>query len=432
MTWLDRLLADGVPPRFVPVLLAFGGRHAPAPDQLGDRLGADIVEVLSGEVDRKQAAMFVRRFDAVLRLLNELDLSVLKQGITHRAWEILHAPGPRAIRIRALVDFYWSQCAVERHRASDHIPLLDMLPAPYHQVAPGIEHARLSGPTEYGPVRINLLRVTGRRMRAIDCRGQGSLVEVADKADASAAISGGFFLYSEPDIAPWSRRTDPVGLLVSDGQVLSPPVFPRSAVIQRADGRYAIDRIGLVDVVTRAQADVGPNEASVADVGNRVVARGRNLRVPLNGYVAASVRTWDPGDVRDAMAGGPALLGVLDAIDRVAEGFCGSAPPVTFAHDETGDANLLPRMAVGVDPEGRLVAAAVDGRNVEVAPGFTLWQLQALMRGLGCVDAMNLDGGSSKRMVVCGQQVDLSTTEVVGSTGSSGAVRPVNTALLFS
>ena len=37
-----------------------------------------------------------------------------------------------------------------------------------------------------------------------------------------------------------------------------------------------------------------------------------------------------------------------------------------------------------------------------------------LMRALGCVRAMNLDGGSSKRMVVNGHTVDLSTTEVRG------------------
>ena len=430
MTWLERLLTDGVPERFVPVLLAFGGHHAPAPHHIAESL--NVVEVLSAEVDRQQAEMFLRRFEAVRKLLSELQLPALTAGFTHRAWEVLHAPGPRAIRFRALVDFYWSQCAVERHRSMNHTPLFDILPPRYTQVATGIEHARLCGPTEVGPVRINLLRVTGRRMRAVDCRGQGSLVEVAHRAGATAAISGGFFLYSEPDIAPWSRRTDPVGLLVSDGEVLSPPVFPRSAVLQRADGRYRIERIGLPDVLTRAAAKIGPDEPSVAVVGDRVVARGRRLTVPLNGYVAPAPRAWDLGEVRDAMAGGPALLGFPDAIDRIAEGFCGSAPPVTFAHDETGDANLLPRMAVGVDAQGRLVAAAVDGRNVEVAPGFTLRQLQSLMRGLDCVQAMNLDGGSSKRMVICGEQVDLSTTEVVGSTGSGRAVRPVNTALLFS
>jgi len=97
-----------------------------------------------------------------------------------------------------------------------------------------------------------------------------------------------------------------------------------------------------------------------------------------------------------------------------AEDFWRTAPPVTFSQDETGDQNLLPRMGVGVDAEGRLLCAAVDGRN-EAALGMTLAGLGELMALLGCQDALNLDGGSSKRMCVRGEIVDLPTTEVARS-----------------
>ena len=128
-----------------------------------------------------------------------------------------------------------------------------------------------------------------------------------------------------------------------------------------------------------------------------------------------------------AMAGGPKLLG--DDIDLPQDGFVGTAPPRTFSGDETGDCNLLPRMAVGLLPNGDAVFAAVDGRNFERALGVTLAQLSALMRCLGCTVAMNLDGGSSKRLVV-GQAVrDLPTTDIVGGAIQSAGVRPVRTAL---
>ena len=89
-----------------------------------------------------------------------------------------------------------------------------------------------------------------------------------------------------------------------------------------------------------------------------------------------------------------------------AEDFQKSAPPVTFSQDETFDQNLLPRMAAGIDSQGTLFFAAIDGRNFHRAPGMTLEQTARWMQALGCITAMNLDGGSSKRMVVQNQVVD--------------------------
>ena len=56
-----------------------------------------------------------------------------------------------------------------------------------------------------------------------------------------------------------------------------------------------------------------------------------------------------------------------------------------------------------------------------------------LLIALGCHTAMNLDGGSSKRMVIGDRAVDLPSTEVVGGGGERrpARVRPVHTALLF-
>ncbi len=107
-------------------------------------------------------------------------------------------------------------------------------------------------------------------------------------------------------------------------------------------------------------------------------------------------------------------------------------PPVTFSQDETGDRNLLPRLAAGLDDAGRLHLAAVDGRHLDRALGLTLAGTADLMRALGCHTATNLDGGSSKRMVVRGRIVDLPSTEVRGGGAAAQArSRPVHTAVLM-
>jgi exopolysaccharide biosynthesis protein len=113
-----------------------------------------------------------------------------------------------------------------------------------------------------------------------------------------------------------------------------------------------------------------------------------------------------------------------------AEDFWGTAPPVTFSQDETGDHNRLPRLAAGLRPDGTLIIAAIDGRNFDRALGLTLADTARLMSELGCVRATNLDGGSSKRMVVLGHTLDLPTTEILARPGPA-PIRPVYTAVLF-
>ena len=284
--------------------------------------------------------------------------------------------------------------------------------------------------------------------------GRGlTLVEDVREAGALAAVSGGFFLYSEADIDPPSARYDPVGLLVSDGRLVAPPVFRRGALLVDSSGDVHLGPLGLAELrahvgarelelgraVTRAQAVVGPDEPSLAIVGHRVVAAGASLPVPLNGFVVpgtgapSDVVIWElPPAWRQAVAGGPTLLRAgRPALDYRAEDFWGSAPPVTFSQDETGDRNLLPRLAVGQRPDGQLIFAAVDGRDFERALGITLGGLARLLAVLGCRDAVNLDGGSSKRMVVGDAAVDLASTEVQGAGQGSAPVRPVHTAVLI-
>jgi hypothetical protein len=393
---------------------------------------------------------------------------------------ILAAPSGRATRIRALADFYFSWAGLHLHRRSpaSHATVEALAAATaWRPVAPGVEHGRIAGGSDMGPVHVNLLRVDPRRVRleAVDCRdvaarGESFASHVRARG-AIAGVSGGYFLYSEPDIEPPSQRFDPVGLLVQDGVVLSPPVFERGSLLVEGDGAVSIDRVGLRHAelglpdgrrlrpselhdraTNRALGRHGPDVPSMAVVGDAIVAVGRSLPVPLNGFVVRLPEAWaEPttaaprvgervrypvihgpaGPVHTGIAGGPLLLrDGRPVLDMRAEDFWGTAPPVTFSQDETGDRNLLPRLAAGLTVEGTLVLAAIDGRNFERALGMTLHGVARLLAALGCHVATNLDGGSSKRMVVEGRALDLASTEIVSEGVASVSVRPVHTALL--
>jgi hypothetical protein len=216
--------------------------------------------------------------------------------------------------------------------------------------------------------------------------------------------------------------------------------FRPSVVHNRATGRHAPDVLGFAVVV------------------DEIVAVGRSLPVPLNGFVvplsevlaeALAEPLAEPlalrvgervrypvihgptGPVHTGLAGGPLLLHEgRPVLAMREEDFWGTAPPVTFSQDETGDRNLLPRLAAGLTPDGMLLLAAVDGRNFERALGMTLGGVARLLAALGCHVATNLDGGSSKRMVVEGRARDLASTEIVAEGIASVSVRPVHTGVL--
>ena len=59
------------------------------------------------------------------------------------------------------------------------------------------------------------------------------------------------------------------------------------------------------------------------------------------------------------------------------------------------DPVLYPRTAVGIKADGSVLLYVNDGRQAPVSVGMTFRELAEVMRDLGCVDALNLDGGGS-------------------------------------
>lgn len=110
--------------------------------------------------------------------------------------------------------------------------------------------------------------------------------------------------------------------------------------------------------------------------------------------------------------------GVLDSI--------GGAPiiiddgVITTSKCPTYLCKIHPRTAVGTTADGHVLIVVVDGRMRKSA-GMTMLQLARTMKDLGCVEALNLDGGGSSEMWIQGEIVN---------KPSDGRERRVSSALL--
>lgn len=454
------------------------------------QLVEQISSELQAEVDAEQANMFARRFESVQQILLDLSSSLpeahlLLIGLVCTVCDLLHASHPRVLRVRAAIDFYYSHAAVLFHQQKNPSSL-SWKEAVHHiqwsTLHSTVLHGRLEAMTLYGPVHIHLLKAWNVDIQTVDCRSvykKDGFAQWVEECRAIAGVSGGFFLYSETDISKPSQRTDPVGLLVTEGHVQNPPVFNRASLVQYSSGAFCIEQRSMLNVslswgqhsVQIAQTNalegiesevVAFNRAwgtslplhicpSFSVVGTEIVESGVGVTdIPLAGSLVVLPTSWSqvlplPGQriqytlpymqgapIQSAMAGGPMLVqnGIVQ-IDLKREDFDHTAPPVTFSQDETFDQNRLPRMAAGMTAKNELILAAIDGRHFHRAPGLTLHQTAELMQALGCVNAMNLDGGSSKRMAVQGHVCDLSTTEVMTSPSKIKSVRPVHSAILL-
>ncbi len=148
-----------------------------------------------------------------------------------------------------------------------------------------------------------------------------------------------------------------------------------------------------------------------------IVARGNKaqtlaaLRPDRKVLVNIETGGFDWSKVDNAIGGGPFLIrnGRI-AIGAVEEGF-------NTAFSETRH----PRTAVGKTREGDIWFVTVDGRQA-ISVGASLRELAEIMQRLGCIEAMNFDGGGSSTLHLLGVTVN---------RPSDLAERPVSNAVLF-
>jgi exopolysaccharide biosynthesis protein len=215
---------------------------------------------------------------------------------------------------------------------------------------------------------------------ADDADGVETGSEFASRTRARVVLNAGYFRMGEEPMRH-------VGLLMVDGQIIEPAVdsvlrdgsryfLARGALGFMADGTPDIAWVSSRDGILYEWEDPPPNAPDT-----------RVTELELDGLAE-----WG---ARHAVAAGPVL--VMDGAMRVAtnaEVFFGTTIP-----------EVHPRTAAGTTSDGRLIVAVVDGRQRD-SRGLDLAELAALMLDLGCVEAVNLDGGGSSTLGVDGTLVN--------------------------
>jgi exopolysaccharide biosynthesis protein len=346
-------------------------------------------------------------------------------------------------------------------------------------VGPGIEHvtikrgdfaAVLGG--DYWSIHALLVDPAKARLElgiALDeIVGAEKTSSIASRHGAAAAVNGGYFR------TEGLLKGEPAGLLAAAGRILSEPAKGRAslAVAELA----GLTRIAVAHIRVKAEviADSARGARSSRPVdgfnrdrgtdhlivftpefhrttltdpsGTEAIVRGGKVievrdktgsaPIPSDGIVisgrgaaaewirsrllpgtAIEIRTEIkaepplPFDADFLIGGGPRLLREGKVVPSEAD-----------AYPDGFYASRHPRTAVGVRADGCLVLAAVDGRQPGLSVGMTIAELAGLMAELGCVEALNLDGGGSTTMVVKGK--------VVNSPSDPAGERSVSDALL--
>jgi Phosphodiester glycosidase len=105
---------------------------------------------------------------------------------------------------------------------------------------------------------------------------------------------------------------------------------------------------------------------------------------------------FKPWQMQTAVGGGPALL-------QDGKIFITNDEEAKFSGNEINDKH--PRTCMGYTKDGQLIILVVQGRSPNIADGVTLKQAAKLLQDIGCVEALNLDGGGSTCMLINGKAV---------------------------
>ncbi len=273
--------------------------------------------------------------------------------------------------------------------------------------------------------------------------GTAPLIKTAQRYLAAAAINGGFF----------NRKNKlPLGAIRRDGRWLSSPILNRGAIAWSDSGQLKIGRLSLQENlitstgqrlpvltlnsgyvqsgISRYSREWGStytplidNEAIVVVQNNQVTAQlpggvaGKTaFPIPSNGYLLAlrasnaannlPVGTLIRGESAtvpadfarypQVLGAGPLLVQNQQIVlNAKAEGFSDAFVRQTAV-----------RSAIGTTEAGNLLIVTVHNRAGGAGP--TLAESAKIMQQLGCIDALNLDGGSSTSLYLGGQLLDRS------------------------
>ena len=308
------------------------------------------------------------------------------------------------------------------------------------EVEKGVKHVRMIKFYKNKPVRINIVELSPGVSQGLAIEpsiasnklaSKRKISDIAVRDNAIVAINGGYF---KPQTGV------PLGTLMINKKVYTGPVYDRVAMgifdngfdmarvqlkaeVKTNIGGIKIDNVNqprMLSVHTIVYTpDWGEYSPPSPKYGKQIViSNGKLLRVsygrnqiPKDGYVIVGPQKnldkivnakkfkldiklnpeWR--DVNHIISGGPYLVKNGDIyVDMTAQKL-----------GSVGGRN--PRTAIGYTKDNHLIMLTADGRE-GASIGLTLMELASLMKELGCVNAMNLDGGGSTVMYIKGQVVN--------------------------
>lgn len=307
-------------------------------------------------------------------------------------------------------------------------------------VEKGVKHVRMIRFYNNKPVRINIVElskgvnedlVIEPTIASGTLASKSKISNIANRENAIVAINGGYF---KPQTGV------PLGTLMINKKVYTGPIYDRVAMgifdngfdmarvqlraqVETNKGGLKIDNINQPRMLSTHTivytSDWGEYSPPCPKYGVQIVVEngkatrmsyGSN-RIPKDGFVIVGAEKnlnsikdakrfklnvkinpeWK--DVNHIISGGPYLIKNGDIyVDMTAQKL-----------GSVGGRN--PRTAIGYTRDNHLIMLTADGREGS-SIGLTLVELANLMKELGCVNAMNLDGGGSTVMFVKGQVVN--------------------------
>ncbi|MBR6127643.1 phosphodiester glycosidase family protein [bacterium] len=308
-----------------------------------------------------------------------------------------------------------------------------------NNVENGVKHIRMIKYFNGRPVRINVVEICGASSSlqiepataSETLASRRKISGIAERENAIVAINGGYF---KP------QTGTPLGTLMINKKMYTGPIYDRVAMgifdngfdmarvqlraeVKTNKGDLKIDNINQPRmlsthsiVYTREWGAITPPSPKygmqiVVSDGKIVKVTTETCSIPENGFVIVGPESklkaienarkvkldiklnpeWE--NVNHIISGGPYLVKNGEVYVDMTEQKLASV----------GGRN--PRTAIGYTKDGNLIMLTADGRE-GASVGLTLNELANIMKGLGCINAMNLDGGGSTVMFIKGQVVN--------------------------
>ena len=219
--------------------------------------------------------------------------------------------------------------------------------------------------------------VDGRKLS-----GAKTPTEFYESGQYPIIMNGGYFTYQSGYYQ--------LSLVCSNGTVLigaQQDVWP-------GDGQYYLPARGIFSHIKDKEYKA---EWAVIS-GNSTYAYSSPLAKPT---IPATFPSFDDArsySAQTGVGGGPVLIKNGEIVNTY----------VNEMFKETTDVGATinnPRTAIGYTSGGRIIFFVCEGRNqTPDTPGFTLEETAKILLDLGCVEAINLDGGGSSCMLVNGKE----------------------------